>query len=318
MLKDGDLVKSRILVVGSANIDFVCRMSRVPQAGETLISNDTYAFVPGGKGANTAVAAARLGGDVVFCARLGDDSYGTQLREKYKAEGIDTRFIVKDKTSRTGLATIMVEDGGNNRIVVYPGANMNLCDRDVESAFTTYPDALLLQLEIDRETVFSAARHAIQNKAKLFLDAGPATPDFPLEELGQVEVLSPNETETKILTGITPNSSANCLRACMELMSRVACKYVVLKLGDRGCFVYDGTHCHHIAPVEIGEAVDTTAAGDSFTAALAVKYMENGGDIIDACEFANAVGAYVVTKPGAFSSIPTRKQVSEFVAKAKE
>lgn len=308
-------MKPRILVVGSSNIDFVCRMGRVPVQGETIISDGTYAFVPGGKGANTAVAAARLGGDVIFCTKVGDDSYGEQLAGKYKSEGIDTRFVTMDKSARTGLAVIMVENSGNNRIIVYPGANMNLSRDDAEEAFTSYPDALVMQLEIDHNTVVACAQLAKQKGTKVFLDAGPATPDFPLESLGEVEVLSPNETETKILTGITPNSSANCLRACIELMNRVKCKHVVLKLGDRGCYVYDGTHCHHIAPLDVGIPVDTTAAGDAFTAALAVRYMQNGGNILDACEFANAVGGYVVTKAGAFPSLPTVKELKDFLEK---
>ncbi len=313
-------MKPRILVVGSSNIDFVCKMPYVPNRGETLIASQshTYAFVPGGKGANSAVAAARLGADVVFCSRVGKDSYGEQLSEKYEKEGIDTRFIVKDKAARTGLAVIMVEETGHNRIVVYSGANMNLSPRDVENAFTAYPDALVMQLEIDTETVIAASGYAKQCGAKVFLDAGPAREDFPLEELGQIEVLSPNETETKILTGITPNSSENCLRACVALMNRTDCKYVVLKLGERGCFVFDGTHCNHVAPIDIGEAVDTTAAGDAFTAALAYKYLENGGNIIEAAEFANAVGAYVVTKPGAFPSLPTLSELREFIPSAGE
>ena len=306
-------VKPRILVVGSSNIDFVCRMGRVPMQGETMISNETYAFVPGGKGANTAVAASRLGGDVLFCTRVGNDSYGKQLSDKYAAEGIDTRFIIMDRAAKTGLAVIMVEDGGHNRIVVYSGANMNLSAKDAEEAFTSYPDALLLQLEIDRETVVAATQMAKAKGTKVFLDAGPATRDFPLESLGPLEVLSPNETETEILTGVKPTSSANCLRACVALMNRVPCKYVVLKLGDRGCYVYDGTHCNHIAPLDIGIPVDTTAAGDAFTAALAVRYMQNGNNIIDACEFANAVGAYVVTKAGAFTSLPTISELRTFL-----
>ena len=311
-------MKARILVIGSSNIDFVCRVERVPLQGETLMSDGTYAFVPGGKGANTAVAAARLGADVVFCTRVGDDSYGEQLVEKYKGEGIDTRFVSLDRGARTGLAVIMVEESGHNRIVVYPGANMNLDAEDVDSAFTTYPDALVTQFEIDREAVIAATMLAEKKGAKVFLDAGAATTDFPLERLGRLEVISPNETETRILTGITPNSSANCLRACVELMNRVSCKHVVLKLGDRGCFVYDGTHCHHLAPLDVGTAVDTTAAGDAFTAALAVRYMQNGGDILDACEFANAVGGYVVTKAGAMPSLPTIKDLKDFLNNSEE
>ncbi len=305
-------MKPRLLVVGSSNIDFVCRMPVVPTQGETLISDDTYAFVPGGKGANTAVAAARLGSDVIFCTRVGRDSYGEQLCEKYKGEGIDTRFLFMDKAARTGLAVIMVESTGHNRIVVYPGANSCLSMKDVEGAFSTYPDAVLMQLETDTEVVVETSKLAKEKGVKVFLDAGPATPDFPLEKLCGLEILSPNETETYILTGIMPNSSDNCLKACVSLMKRSGCKYVVLKLGDRGCFVYDGMYCNHIAPLEIGQAVDTTAAGDAFTAALVSRYMENGGDVIDAATFANSVGAYVVTKAGAFPSLPTLKELNAF------
>lgn len=311
-------MKPRILVIGSSNIDFVCKMDRVPLQGETMLSDGGYAFVPGGKGANTAVAAARLGGDVIFCTRVGDDSYGSQLVEKYNFEGMDTRFISRDKSAKTGLAVIMVEAAGHNRIVVYPGANMNLSPVDAEEAFTSYPDALIMQFETDRETVLAAGRLAVEKGTKIFLDAGAVTSDFPLEQMGRLEVLSPNETETKILTGITPNSSANCLRACVALMNRVACKYIVLKLGDRGCYIYDGTHCHHIAPIDVGVPVDTTAAGDAFTAAMTVRYLENGGNILDACEFANAVGGYVVTKPGAITSLPTVSELREFLENAEE
>lgn len=302
-------MKPRILVIGSSNIDFVCRMDRLPLQGETMMCDDTYAFVPGGKGANTAVAAARLGGDVVFCTRLGHDSYGRQLTEKYVAEGIDERFLKLDRTAKTGLAVIMVEKDGHNRIAVYPGANMNLSRDDIDEAFTTLPDALVMQLEMDCDSAIFASRLARQNGTKVFLDAGAVKPDFPLEQMTELEVLSPNENETRILTGIIPDSANNCLRACVKLMNRVKCKYVVLKLGDRGCYVYDGTHCNHVAPIEVSEVVDTTAAGDSFTAALAVRYMENGNNIIDACQFANKVGAYVVGKAGAMTSLPYRKEI---------
>ncbi len=307
-------MKSRILVIGSSNIDFVCRMPRFPEIGECLVSKDTYAFVPGGKGANSALAAARLGGDVVFCSRVGNDSYGNQLVDKYEKEGIDTRFVVKDKTARTGLVVMMAEETGHKRVVAYPGANSNLCLNDLEGAFTTYPDALLMQLEIGAPLVIAATEMAQEKGIKVILDAGLAKADFPLESLGKLEIFSPNETETQILTGIYPNSSDNCLRACVNLMNRVNTNYIVLKLGERGCYIYDGIHCTHVAPVEAGTVVDTTAAGDSFTAALTYRYCENGGDIQDACKFANAVGAYVVTKQGAFSSIPTMKELQEFLA----
>ncbi len=306
-------MKPRILVVGSSNIDFVCTMPFVPQAGQTVISQGSYAFVPGGKGANTAVCAARLGADVVFCTRLGNDGYASQLKDRYSKESIDTRFVKIDKTQNTGLAAIMVEQNGANRIVVYPGANQMLSTDDVEDAFTCYPDAFILQFEILQETALFACNQASKKDVKIFVDAGPASSDFPLESLPPLEVFSPNETETAIYTGILPNSSDNCLRASIALSERVSAKYIVLKLGERGCFIYDGTHCHHIAPVEVPCVVDTTAAGDAFTAALTHKYLETGGDILRACEYANAVGAYVVTKKGAFSSLPSSKALDEFL-----
>lgn len=306
-------MKPRILAVGSSNIDFVCRMPRVPDAGETLSSNEPYAFVPGGKGANCAVAAARLGADMVFCTRVGNDGYASQLKAKYSAEGIDTRFVNVDKTAQTGLAVVMVEKNGGNRITIYPGANALLSVNDIEEAFTCYPDALIIQCEIEDSSVIAATRLAQKNGVKVFFDAGPAKPDFPLASLAPLEVFSPNETETKIFTGISPTTSDNCLKACIALSGMIKTKYIVLKLGGRGCFIYDGIHCKHLAPIDIGEPVDTTAAGDAFTAALTHKYLINGGDIYDACEYANSVGAYVVTKRGAFSSLPTQKQLDEFL-----
>lgn len=311
-------MKKRILAVGSSNIDFVCRMLRVPESGETLISNDTYAFVPGGKGANCAVAAARLGADVVFCTRLGNDGYASQLLEKYKSEGIDTRFVFRDKTAQTGLEVVLVEQTGHNRIVVYPGANALLSETDIEDAFTCYPDALLIQLETDFESVVVATKMAHKQGAKIFLDASHARSDYPYSALAPLEVFSPNETETEILTGIRPTGSESCLRAAMAICSMIQTKYVVIKLGDRGCFIYDGTHCRHVAPIEIGTAVDTTAASDAFTAALTHRYLNNSENIYDACEYANAVGAYVVTKRGAFTSLPTQKQLEEFICTRKE
>ena len=305
-------MKPRILIVGSSNIDFVCTMPYVPQAGQTVISEGSYAFVPGGKGANTAVGAARLGADAVFCTRLGNDAYASQLKARYQKEGVDTRFVKADKTAATGFATIMVEHNGANRIVVYPGANKKLSTEDVEDAFTCYPDAFILQFEIPEEIALFACSQASKKDVKIFVDAGPASSDFPLESLPPLEVFSPNETETAIYTGILPNSSDNCLRAAIALSERVTAKYIVIKLGERGCFIYDGTHCHHMAPVEVPNVIDTTAAGDAYTAAMTHKYLETK-DIYKACEYANAVGAYVVTKKGALSSLPTNKELDDFL-----
>ncbi|NLK39684.1 MAG: ribokinase [Clostridiales bacterium] len=304
-------MKKRILVISSANMDFVMNMSRIPSAGETMIEKNQYSYIPGGKGGNSALAFSKLGGDCVFCTRVGNDAHGARLRKVYKANNIDTRFTFVDKTAKTGLAAIIVEENGTNRIVVYPGANFKLTCHDVEEAFTCYPDAVFLQFEIPDSPVIAACEFAAKQGVPVFIDAGPARKDFPLERLGKIEVFSPNETETEIYTGIAPNTVETCLRAAIRLSSMVKAKYYVLKLGERGAFVYDGRY-HRILPSLDVRAVDTTAAGDAFSAALTLEYLRTG-DIYRACEYGNIVGAITVQRKGAATSIPTAEEVDLFI-----
>ena len=306
------LIPKKILTVSSANMDFVMSVSGIPQGGETQLENGSYAFVPGGKGANSAVAVRRLGGDSVFCCRLGKDANGSILANIYKKEGLDTRFITVDTTAVTGLATIMVEPSGQNRIIIYPGANARMTNDDIEASFISRPDALLMQLEIPVDAVMHAAWTAQEKNIPIILDAGPANPDFPLEDLPPLEIFSPNETETEIFTGINPSNPTNCLRAAMELQRKVIAKYYVIKLGDRGCYIYDGKY-YHCLPAYSMNAVDTTAAGDAFTAALTLEYLRSG-DIVRAGTYANIVGALAVSKKGALPSLPTDAMVAKFIA----
>lgn len=301
----------RILCIGSANMDLVMKMERVPERGETLITGRDYEFIPGGKGANTAVAAARLGADTLFCTRVGDDANGKVLREMYEKENISPRFIGVDKNNNTGLAGIFLESDGSNRIVVYPGANNALTTDDLEEAFISYPDAVLMQFEIPEQTVIKACRMAQQRGVKVYIDAGPARSDFPLKDLGQLEIFSPNETETLAYTGISPDTMSSAISATIKLSIMVNAKYIVLKLGSRGAYVYDGVNADIIPSYEVS-AVDTTAAGDAFTAALTYEYTKTN-DIIHSIKFANAVGALTVTRMGASSSLPTYDEVMNFV-----
>ncbi len=297
----------RILVAGSSNIDFMLTTPYIPAPGETLISSGSYTFTPGGKGANAAVTASSMGADVVFCSRVGDDAYGDRLVALFKERGIDTRYVKVDKTEQTGLAVVMLEKSGANRIIEFGGANKKISDADVEASFSCYPDAVLTQFEMRPETVIAAAKNAAYDGIPLFVDAGPARSDFPLEKLEKVEVLSPNEAETEMLTGIRPNSLENCLRASIALCNRVDIHYVVLKLGSRGCYVYDGKYCDIISPYDVN-VLDTTAAGDVFTAALTTEYLRTG-DILQSARFANAAGALAVSKVGAIASVPTYDEV---------
>lgn len=305
--------RPRILTVSSANIDLMARMNKIPSVGQTVKSESGYEYIPGGKGANAALAVHKLGGESIFCAKLGNDTHGTRLASIYAQAGINTRFITQDKKERTGLALVMVEENGNNRIVCYPGANRKLSPIDAEDAMTCYPDALLLQFEIPTDTVLEAARLARQNGVPIIVDAGPAVKDFPLEELGAVEVFSPNETETYAYTGIHPTTSDKCLKACLALASRIKAKYYVLKLGERGVYLFDGTFFKIIAPYNV-DAVDTTAAGDVFSAAMTLEYIRSG-DMRRACEYANIAGALTVTKEGAFTSVPSHEDIKNYVLK---
>lgn len=301
--------KRKVLVIGSANMDLAMNMYRVPEKGETVIDDGGVAYIPGGKGANSAVALAKLGANCVLCAKVGADLYGQQLYQYYKQAGIDTSYIRVDRDNSTGLAVVIKEGDGSNRIVVYPGANSNLTADNVLEAFSCEPDALYIGFEIPFSIALSAAKIASQRGIPIFVDAAPAKKDYSLESLPPLEVFSPNETETLEYTGISPQGAESSLRAALALYKRVKCKYIVIKQGERGCFVYDGKHYFILPSIRAGKAVDTTAAGDSFTAAMTVEYLRNGGDIKSAARFGTAAGAIAVTRHGASSSVPTEDEV---------
>lgn len=305
----------KILVVGSANMDLSMNMYKVPEVGETLIDDGGVAYIPGGKGANAAVALTKLGADCYFCAKVGADLHGQKLYQYYKELGINTSYLKVDRETPTGLAVVMKESDGNNRIVVYPGANGNLTVDNINEAFECAPDALYIGFEIPFQIALAAARIASSRGIPIFVDAAPAGKDYPLESLPMVEVFSPNETETETFTGILPQGTDSALRAALALYKRVKAKYIVIKQGDRGAFVYDGKHFFVIPSIRIGKAVDTTAAGDAFTAALAVEYLNNGANIRNAVKFGVAAGAITVTRKGAASSIPTGDEVRALIMK---
>lgn len=297
----------RILTVSSANMDFVMDTPRIPVGGESLICDGSYKYIPGGKGANSAVAVARLGGNSIFCACIGRDANGNALLELYNNEGIDTRFIYRTNDAPTGLAAIMVEGNGQNRIIIYPGANAKISREAIDLAIAEKPDALFMQLETTPATVVYAANAAHAAGIPVVIDAGPADPDFPLDMLPEIEIFSPNESETEIFTGIKPIDEKSCAEAVAKLSEKVKAKHFCIKLGDKGCYI-DGV----IVPSFKTKAVDTTAAGDTFTAALTLEYLKHG-DTLRAARFACAAASIVVSRVGASSSIPTRAEVLAIV-----
>ena len=306
--------KKKILVIGSANMDLSMNMYKIPAAGETVIDDGGVAYIPGGKGANAAVAFSKLGADCMLCAKVGADLHGQKLYQYYKDLGINTSHIKVDRDNQTGLAVVMKESNGNNRIIVYPGANANLSQDNILEAFECNPDALYLGFEIPFNVAISAAKLAASRNIPIFVDAAPASKDYPLENLPMLEVFSPNETETETFTGILPQGTDSALRASLALYRRVKAKYIVIKQGDRGAFVYDGKHFFVIPAIRLGKAVDTTAAGDAFTAALTLEYLRSA-NIRNAVKFGVAAGAITVTRVGSSSSIPTDDEVRALIIK---
>ena len=306
--------QKKILVIGSANIDLSMNMYRVPKQGETLIDDGGVAYTPGGKGANAALAFKKLGADVVFCTKLGADMHGQKLYNYYKEMGVNTSGIKVDHDAPTGLAVVMKESDGSNRIVVYPGANALLSTDNVLEAFSCSPDAVYIGFEIPFSVALAAAKIAAARNIPIFIDPAPADKEHQLENLPYLEVFSPNESETAEYTGITPTGADSALRAALALYKRVKCKYVVIKQGARGAFVYDGKHYSMVPAIKADKVVDTTAAGDSFTAALTLEYLRCG-DIKVAAKYACAAGAIAVSRMGASSSVPSEDEVRALLAK---
>ena len=307
--------KPRLLVIGSINMDLVLKAARVPQAGETLLG-EGYAFIPGGKGANQAVAAARLGAQACLAGRIGADEHGARLKDQLRRQGVGLEFLAQEEGTGTGLAVVMVEAGGQNRILVYPGANMRLCEDDATGALEAPPaggwDALLIQLEIPTQTVIAACRRAKTLGIPVFLDAGPAR-DFPLEKVRGVAFLSPNEAETLALTGIEPRTTAHAAEAARALARKAGAETVIIKMGEQGAYLYHGGSGEQVPAIAV-RAVDTTAAGDAFMAALALRWLETG-DPLDSVRFANLAGALAVTTMGAQPSLPSLREIEAFARK---
>ena len=305
----------RILLVGSANMDLSMNIYKMPAQGETLLDDGGVAYTPGGKGANAAVALAKLGGECVFCTKLGRDAHGQRLYNYYKECGVNTSYIKVDPDSPTGLAVVIKEADGSNRIIVYPGANRTLNNDNIIEAFGSNPDALYLGFEIPFPIALAAARIASVKGIPIFIDAAPASREHPLDALPEVEIFSPNETECEIYTGIKPEGLESSLRAALNLYKMVKAKYIVIKQGARGAFIYDGKHYDTMPAYRADKVVDTTTAGDAFTAALTAEYLRTGGDIKAAVRYANAAGAIAVTRLGASSSVPTDLEIRALLEK---
>ena len=300
---------AKILLVGSVMMDLILRCERAPEPSESVLGHD-YRNAPGGKGSNAAVAAARAGAQVAAYASVGNDTNGDYLLDRWKDEGVDTTHVLR-RDGNTGFVAITLEDNGQNRLIIFPGVNMETPPDALEAAFDAGCDAVLLQFEIPAETNKRAIEIANERGVTTVLDAGPATKNG-LDGLPPVTILSPNETETRALVDIYPADEESCREAAKRLQEKNGCRYVVLKLGERGSYIYGDGVDTLVPPFKV-DTIDPTAAGDAFTGTLAKAFAETG-DIVAAARYGGASGALTCTKLGAQPSLPSAAEIDALMA----
>jgi len=297
----------KIVVLGSTNTDMVVKAARIPAPGETILGG-RFLMNPGGKGANQAVAAARLGGNVVFAAKVGNDLFGREAKSLFEKEGICTDYVLTDASEPSGVALIMVDAKDENCISVASGANGALTSKDIEAARGAIETAgvLLMQLETPVETVLCAAHWAAAKGVPVVLNPAPAC-ELPDELFACLSLITPNETEAELLTGVKVTNEVSAARAAEALCAK-GVKRVVITLGARGAFVYADGQGEFVPAVKV-EAVDTTAAGDVFNGALAVALTDDH-PLVAAVGFASKAAAISVTRMGAQASAPYRDEIA--------
>lgn len=296
----------KLVVIGSCNTDMVVKSDRLPVPGETVLGG-AFMMNPGGKGANQAVTVARMGGNTTFISKTGNDLFGRQSVEMYSEENINTDFIFSDPNLPSGVALIMVDNNGENCIVVASGANASLSTQDIDKAKEVIESAdfLLMQLEIPIETVEYAAKMAYKKGIKVILNPAPAA-FLSNELLGCLYAIVPNNSEAEMLSGIKVFDWASAKQAA-DIISSKGVNVVVITLGSKGALIKDGENYFEI-PVEKIKAIDTTAAGDTFCGAFCVGLSE-GLSIQDAVRMANKAAGITVTREGAQAAIPYRKEI---------
>lgn len=299
-----------ICVVGSSNIDLIAKVPRLPKLGETLVGHSFFMGY-GGKGANQAVMAAKLGAQVTMITKLGRDVFGEDYLKNYRTLGLDTAYVLFDDHLASGVAPILVDDNAQNCIVVVPGANSALSPADIQNAAPAIQQAqiLICQLEIELATTLEAMRIAKAAGVTTILNPAPAQP-LPDELLQLTDICAPNETETEILTGLSVATLTEAEQAARHLLARGP-RAVILTLGERGALLVDQHTVEHIAPVKVS-AIDPTGAGDAFVGSLAT-FLGEGLTLGEAIRRANAVAALSVTKIGTQSSFPTRAEADLFL-----
>ena len=298
----------RIVVIGSSNTDMVIRTKNLPRPGETVLGG-TFFMNAGGKGANQAVACARLGGAVTFVCKTGNDVFGHQAYQLFDDEGIDPSYVFSDPKNPSGVALILVDDNAENSIAVASGSNSNLVTADIDNSLDAIENSeiVLMQLEIPIKTIEYAAQIAKSRGKMVILNPAPApTEPLPLSILKNIDLITPNETEAELISGIPVVDEPSAIAAAKR-MAELGVKRIIITMGSKGAMLYEDGEAELIPSIRV-KAVDTTAAGDCFNGALTIAISE-GRSLKDAVLFANRAAAISVTRPGAQVSMPYRHEV---------
>ena len=306
-------MNKRILVIGSIFTDFVMHVDRVPLANEVSEEYGPRETIAGGVGLNHAAAFARLGADTVLCTRVGADAQGAALTRAVANFGIDTRFVREDRRGKSGFNAVIAESNGITRTASYPGIAYDISEADAEEALTCYPDALFMTMELSPKTIVAAADMAEEAGIPIFLEGSPIDTRFPFSRLPVLEAFICNAEQVAAYTRVNPDTLENCLKAAHKLAGLVEARHYIIKLGDRGCYTYDGTY-QHICPAVPANAIDMRGAGEVFCAAVVTGYLESG-DIESTLKYANIASAVAIGKTGKCASYPTNAEIEQYIDK---
>ncbi len=303
--------KTRILTVGEVNTELVLKPPYLPEPGRT-VTGENYFYLPGGRGAHTAVALSRLGADSILCARVGDDANGEELSDYLASEKVDVRFLMKAKGENTALNVRLQSDLTADRRLSFSAAAGRLSDTDVEESFISYPDAVILHDDLPPAAFDEAVKMAKAQSIPLFLLSLPDPSRYPLTRFGACEFLTVDEDDVQKHTGIRPSDQEKCMKACIALTQKVKANYVILRLGERGCFLFDGLYYHFFSAYDVPQPAGVSGS-EAFSSALVLEYLRSEGDVRRSCEFATLATAVYLTRGGGFRAYPTGDDIRRFV-----
>ena len=304
-------MKQRALVISTAGMDFWIEPDSRDAEGRVSYARN-YDLFPGGKGAVLAAALAEYGADTFLCAKLGDDFFGQRLKTLFQKLGINVRSLILESGLKTAFSE-KYSDGGSYRKTVCRGAGQYLRPDEVDDALICSPDAIFVQFEVPSNSILTASDYAGANDVPLFVDASDTIMEIPLDRLQNVEIFCPNEQSVYRLTGLRLRTPDDCLRAAVLLSNRVKAKYIVIRMGERGIFLYDGVRTEFVTAYDV-PVLDSSYAGDIFFASMCMRYLQNGRKISEAVNYGNFVAAISVQKHGGLSSVPKTKEINELLA----